>query len=399
MIDQPLYVSEPDWETLPIGTIELSLEQIDRAIQVSQSISNPDTHPDKQWQTYINALALAGFKEWLDAWAADLHLDESQSTLQFLQSTNWVDAVCNLQIGDFRLCLVAVPSLSDPVVMLDKAIVDSPALLPHFYVVVQVIEEEMLVQIYGYLQADQIARQRHLSPLRATDRTYCVPLNWFTPDPNQLLLNLRCLEADAITLPVETVVTEAVLTEVAEDSTSRASLPNVTQQAVNVGIWLRDQLDSIAEELSWMLMPAFAPATAGLRSTVGELETIAEALDRLGISIPVQARAAYRDIAQGSIAIRLYAVVWELLSTDTDPEWALLLILGTPTGQYLPIGIRLQVHDAEQLLVEETATTEQPYLYTQVAATWNEQFQVSIGFNQQTIETVSFAFNPDTDTN
>ena len=62
----------------------------------------------------------------------------------------------------------------------------------------------------------------------------------------------------------------------------------LTQPAVNVGRWLWDELDELAQELSWALLPRFTPVTA-MRSPREEFEAITLQLQQQGLEIPLQA--------------------------------------------------------------------------------------------------------------
>jgi hypothetical protein len=435
-----------DWQPIAIGTIELTPDQIEQAVTLSQTLPIRDT----QWQSYVNALALAGFCEWLEAWAPDLTVDDSHSTLRLPAYASLIDAVGNLQIGAFRLCLVAVNSVADAVVPLPKAVVEVPSLTSQFYVLIEVVEEEMLVRIYGYLRYDQLVEPQRRPILgNGAAWTYDVPLTWFHPDPNPMLLELRCLEPGAIATPLHPAQPEVSLTvlenrleeliaqgrsplsavdqglswseaftllmhptlvehvmgQVTQGSSSSPSslssslsntLQALSQQAINAATWLQDQVDAIAQELSWILLPTLAPATAALRSTTAELSSITAALDELGLEIPAAARVAYRDLNSGRLPLRLYAAIWDLSPTIGQPEWALLLILGTQTGNRLPTNVRLQIHDGMQTIVDQRVTDEfrAPYLYTQVEGSWDERFEVSVDIPQEPIEVFVFAFRP-----
>jgi Protein of unknown function (DUF1822) len=51
----------PEPIALSTDTITLDDDQIEAAIELAR----PITDPDRQWQVYLNALALAGFEAWL----------------------------------------------------------------------------------------------------------------------------------------------------------------------------------------------------------------------------------------------------------------------------------------------------------------------------------------------
>ncbi|HEY9646030.1 MAG TPA: DUF1822 family protein [Chroococcidiopsis sp.] len=455
-----------DWDAIADDTIELSDEQCDRAIQLSQAASNRF----QQWSLYIQALALTGFEQWLEEWAPDLPLDVSHCSLYQPHYANWLDAVCNLGIGDFQLSLIPVGSVSDRVVSVPRAIVDLPRFVPHFYTLVAVQEEDLQVQIQGYLRHDQLTQYQQAQPLTA-DRQwgYRVPLEWFTPDPTALLLDLRALDGAAIPRPTELAETalalepsatiQAQLTpqlpqlcdpdctlqqvlpwstgaaiinnpELAEwlyqqqqaetspsalsaassvntantvDNTTPSDRPQTAPadplqplitQAVNVGLWLRDQLDATAEALSWVLLPPQPAIASALRSGVEELDAVIDALRQQDIDIPDHAGGASRDIRWGRVAVRLYALTWVLPRTIEIDGWILLLALGPQPGTQMPVGISLQVHDSRELLVERRLTdaAQDAYLYAQVGGSWDEQFMVTINMANGAAVSLSFTF-------
>ncbi|NJL42179.1 MAG: DUF1822 family protein, partial [Leptolyngbyaceae cyanobacterium SM1_4_3] len=339
-----------EWESLFDESIELLPNQIDRAVQYSQQIPTVK----RQWPVYLQMLAFSGFIQWLEEWSPELNVSHTHCSILKPEYANLLEAVCNLQVGSFSLCLVAVGNLADTVVNLPKAIVDLPQFTPHIYVLLVVQEEEMLVQVCGYLRHDQLLQQQQLAPLSAASNwNYHVPLNWFNSDSNALLLDLNCLDPAAISLPASpfqttlpdsfqlklttllpklqspaysleqdltwqewaTLLTSPDLAEwlyqtqlseaneqqkIEQQNTSLSRSLSVaqlfSQQTVNAGLWLRDQLDAVAQELSWVLMPPFNASTApAMRSVVEELETVASTLRNQGFAIPQEARGAYRD--------------------------------------------------------------------------------------------------------
>jgi hypothetical protein len=135
-----------------------------------------------------------------------------------------------------------------------------------------------------------------------------------------------------------------------------------------------------------------------MRSPIEELEAIITQLERRGTVISPAARGACKTFNLASISLQLYALSWPILSTENIPEWKLLLILGgSPSGTRLPNGITMQVSDNLSLLVEQVLNpnTVEPYLYSLVAGTWDEQFTVTITLNHGASLTLPpFAFRP-----
>ncbi|NER80928.1 MAG: hypothetical protein F6K42_15435 [Leptolyngbya sp. SIO1D8] len=87
-----------------------------------------------------------------------------------------------------------------------------------------------------------------------------------------------------------------------------------------------------------------------------------------------------------------------MLTTNT-PEWSLLVFLGPLPGEVLPLGLTLQIRDADSVLTQQTvaAGSEATYLYAQVLGTWEESFTLDIlppeGGTPLTLP--AFGFQPD----
>ncbi len=389
---------------LSLESITLSPEQIEWAIQLSQSVASQA----QQWQTYLNALALASVEQWLQKRAPELTIssewlsgresdflvDSSRQGLTIRKSPDatFSESICRLQVNEFKLYLIATDSLYDTNVSLSRTALESSQFVPNFYVLVEILEELEQTNIRGYLQRDRfIHQQQSIGLQRESDTAYLVPVDWFEDDSDKLLLCLRCLDPTAIS-----VVTH-------QDSALRSSplaslVQESTQGAINVGLWLRDELDRVARELSWILLPpaSLRSEFRALRSPVEQFNDVVTELKNQGdIAVPSQARGAYRDLQWENIALRLYVVAWELPATDSVPEWTLLLILGAQQNATLPLGIKLQVRDEVQILEEPVLSDRsKKYLYARVIGTQNERFWVTISLAGGTALTLPpFTFN------
>jgi hypothetical protein len=326
-----------DTEALTEEQIELSSAQMEEAVRLIQSTCDPS----QQWQLYLHALGLLGFKQWLEEWAPDLEIANSHCSTD--HSDHWVEA-CYLSVAKFNLCLVAIPTSLDSTIDLPQAIVDLPQFIPHVYLLVEVREEQMQVKICGYLRRDRWVEQQRSHPLKPTlNQKYTVPLNWFNLDPTELLLELRCLEPPIII---------------------SSSLP---LQIVNVSHWLSDRLDAAARQFGWILLPPLVPAAA--------LRSAQEELLMLGVQIPSEARGVYQELQSGNAMLRFQAIAW-VLSTASDAfAWTLLIILD---GDRLPVGTRLRIRDASQLLFEQVVKATNSSLFAQVGGDLVDRFWVTI---------------------
>lgn len=390
-----------DFEALPTEAIALEPDCIEQAVHLSSQVVNEA----QQWQTYLNALALFGFKQWLNERATDIPIDLEDCSIFQPSYANAIAAVFNLKVGEFKLCLVAIGSLADEEITMPRAVIDIPEFIAHFYVLLEIHEEQEQAIIRGFLRYDELVNQQQAIHLLADrDGTYSLPLSWFERDPDSLLLYLRCLDPKAIPLPMP--IHPATLSNLQAERRAEPNTENILQQstqlAVNVGLWLRDEIDNFAQSLSWVLLPALASSNSlsfrSLRkSPTEELEAIVTELERSGMSISLEARAAYRDVRLAGISLRLYAVTWPLVSAGCR-EWTLLLVLGAQPGTNLPYGIKLCISDQTSVLVEQTLgkDSQGDYLYARVVGTWDEKFVANIALmNGEALTLPMFTFRPD----
>ena len=430
-----------EFEQLPPEAIPLSDSQVDRAIELSNQIKDES----KQWQTYLNALSLSAFETWLESRSSSLNINRDECTVLQPGLANLIPTVANLKVGEYKLCLITTGSFIDEQVDISRVVVDLPEYIPHFYVLVEVLEEEEKAVIQGFLSYKELsARQQEVNLKPDSDWIYEIPLNWFCNEPDRLLLYLNCLEPSAISLPaiptnraenLELVKEEliqilpelqtqelwekltweqasAVLTnselidwiynlQTQEEILSITSIQKhlsdifklISQPAINVGRWLWDELDTLAEE-TWNLLPNIAPQPV-MRTPVEEFTLISSQLQQKGLKIPVQARGAYQDLSLAGVPLRLYAVTWHLLSESESNSWTLLLILGTPALEILPHNLKLRVSDQTDILVEQEVNPElgNSYLFTRVVGNFDEKFLVSVNLGDGVELTLPFAFD------
>jgi hypothetical protein len=421
-----LTMSYLDFDDLPTSAIILSDDDIDRAAEISNRIPNQL----KQWQVYLSCLALSAFETWLDERAESLTINPDKCTILQPALANFINGVANLQVDEFKICLITTGSLSDEIMSLPRVIIDLPEFIPHFYVLVEVLEERLSANVYAFLSYQELLERQNLMSLQS-DGNYQLPISSFDSNPDHLLLYLRCLKVSAISLPAipanraeivarvqnqllellpELRTPERELADILtwEQATAVFTHPElldwiytsqqenhppantflrdliklITQPAVNAGRWLGNELDELAQGLSWVLLPSFVPASGmrPIRSPEEEFEVIATQLRERGLEIPLQARGAYQDILLAGIPLRMYAVTWHLLGESEQREWSLLLILGAPALSSLPADIKLRVSDQTGILDELglNAESEDAYIFTRAVGNWGERFLVSV---------------------
>ncbi len=436
------------FESFNTDTVEILPHQIRQALDLSQPMINPS----QQWWVYLNALGLSGFENWLEEHSSDLTLNTEHCSLYQPELSTHLEAVCQLMVNQFKVCLLTVGSFTDEVVTVPQMVLDLPEYAAHFYVIVEVQEELEIATVCGFFSYQDWQQYQTTTPLQPdSDWTYSVPLSWIKLDSDQLLLQWRCLKPSNIPLPaipnrktalnakaaelkqilpglqptiplwqqltwhqaiviltqpellqwvkqIQTVETpnDSILTQLRHHLGDVFQL--LTQPSINVGNWLSSQLDEIATELSWVLLPnlSLSPATA-LRSGADNLTTLLQELQQAGVDIPSHTGGAYQDIQIDDTVLRLYTLTGPLEASETTPEWTLLLVLGTPNDTHLPPGVRLRVSDATEVLDEQQLSYDSPtpYLYTQVIGSWQEKFVVTVATASGVEKTLpAFTFNP-----
>jgi len=419
-----------EFDVLPTAAITLTGEQIAQAIEISIKVKDQS----RQWQIYLHILALLAFQAWLGEREDSLTVNQEKCTSFQPLLVQEIAAVANLQVGKFKLCLLTTDSLSDDQIVVPRAVIELPEYIPHFYVLIEILEEQETAIISGFLSYEQLIKNQIKANLQPEeDWTYLVPINWFENQPDRLLLYLRCLEPNAITLPsinsqrnqiparIQTELLAllpklqspecelwqiltweqgiAVLTNYellnwinnlqqqvdsptdnySQQNSLRDLLKLLTQPAINVGRWLRNELDELAQEASWRLLPNLTPLPV-MRSPVEEFQIITTQLRQRGLEISSQAQGAYHDLILAKIPLRLYAVTWDIRSESDPYGWTLLLVLATDVKNTLPHDLKLRISDQNSILAEQGISQEQgdAYLFTRIIGSLNEKFLVSV---------------------
>ncbi|PSN16133.1 hypothetical protein C7293_04150 [filamentous cyanobacterium CCT1] len=434
-----------DFEPLPIQAVALSQQHFDQAVAISDRVvSEP-----RQWQTYLNALALFGFQAWFAEQAPDLALAWRHCSLFQPPYANLIEVAYGLRVNDVKLCLISTGGAIDALVKLPRAVVDLANFRAHLYIVVRVLEEQGQVQVLSFLRHDQWLAHQQANPLHAEpDWSYRVPVQWFDQNLHRLLLQFQCMEdavqhtdkstevpswaelqqdlterlaqAESVETPLWQLLTweegaqlltaPALVDWLYEVQTGQRSLvlepepaESLLQPVLNAGAWLRNELDELNQSLGWLLLPPLAelrgadstklhpsehPST--VQPVVEDLELIRKQLGREGTAIPTDARCVYKALTLDDQSLGLYAMTWLLRDEAGQPvEWVLLLVLKylAPSSPHCTVAVT--VKDQTALLVEHRLTPEgdRNSIFAQVVGSWDETFQVTL--TAETGETLS----------
>ena len=210
--------------------IWLETEDFDQA----KTIVNNTIPEAQQWQAYLNALGVLSLEKWLSPRILDKTISRNLST---------IENVGILNIGGFKIGAIVTEHVLDEVVNIPQVAIDNAELASHFYVLLEVSEEEEIVTLRGLMRYDQLVDYRNSYNLQpASNDCYQLPLELLDWEPNHLLFYTRYLEPAAIALPVtaQTTVQEN-LREYLQETTTKLSQ------------WLQGMFDDTWQTLDLML--------------------------------------------------------------------------------------------------------------------------------------------------
>ncbi|ARV61008.1 hypothetical protein BZZ01_22425 [Nostocales cyanobacterium HT-58-2] len=196
MLDSPVHST--DIRLLLSEVIWLEPEDFDQARNISQLVAGEA----QQWQTYLNTLATFACEKWLNT-----HMPEQT----IYRDTNVLKTGFHLKVGEFKICPIATEHILDEIVDIPRDAIEQAELAAHFYIVVEVLEEEEQVILRGFMRHDQAidyCNQLNLEILQ--DGYYQLPLSLFDRELNHLLFYNDVLESSAIPLPISPTQASAV---------------------------------------------------------------------------------------------------------------------------------------------------------------------------------------------
>jgi hypothetical protein len=296
--------------------IWLEPEYFQQATQISSQMENEP----QQWQTYLNILARSSLSQWLKERIADKPINIE---------SNVTESICYLKLGEFRLGVVAQEHFLDEVVSISQEAIARPESAAHFYVILEVDEEQEQAILRGFLRHDELIKYRsqvNLQPSKNGD--YRLPLSLFDAEPNHLLFYSRHLEPTAIPLPP--VAAESVQDSLKKTfSSSRTKLSQWLQGVLEEG-WLSfEELVTPEANLAW--------------STRSVSEKIRKGkLINLGIQLENQ-----------TVAL--------LITVTPESEEVRILVQLYPTGgeRYLPANLQLTLLNKAEKILQSTQSRSQ----------------------------------------
>ena len=224
--------SATDLRLLLPETLWLEPERFEQAREISSRFS---AEP-QQWQAYLNVLALLTLEALLQEWLPD----QSIHSISYERSD-----VSYLEVGEFRLCLIAKEHVLDEVVSIPKEAIEHPELAAHFYIVLEVLEDQEQVVTRGFLRYDELIAQANRIGLSQSDTCCLLPLSVLDMELNHLVLSVQYSTPSAIPLPT-------VSTQLIEDPSQR----DCRTIRILLNQWLQGVLDEGRRTIDTLVSPA-----------------------------------------------------------------------------------------------------------------------------------------------
>ncbi len=199
------------------------------------------TDHNTSWQIYLNTLALLGFEVWLQ---------KRLPNKVIARDISQITTAGNLKVDEFKFCTIASDNLLSEVVNIPKVIIENYQNFAHFYVVVEVLEEEEQVVIKGFLSYNQLIESRNNLKLSISDDCYRLPLSLFDMEPNHLLIYQRYVEASEFAPPI----VDSQVSQISEKTPTKLS------------DWLKGLIDE-----SWQALDSIKKAKLNLEFSVRKI--------------------------------------------------------------------------------------------------------------------------------
>ncbi|AFY58574.1 Protein of unknown function (DUF1822) [Rivularia sp. PCC 7116] len=220
-------------------TVWLETEHFAFAKEISstQGINHNDS-----WQTYLNALAIITFEEWLK---------ERLPNKVISRDTDVIATAGNLKVDEFKFCAIATEHVLDEIVRIPQEVIANPELAAHFYVLIEVSEEEEEVVIRGFVTHKQLTEIKSNLRLSADEGCYHIPLSLFDMEPSHLLFYQRYVQASEFAVPV-------VGNKVTQISENISELVSIT--TTRLSQWLQGVIDEGWQAIDSLSQPQLSLA-------------------------------------------------------------------------------------------------------------------------------------------
>jgi Protein of unknown function (DUF1822) len=175
--------------------IDLEPEYFEQARKASSIVLDESN----QWQVYLDTLAQIGFTQWLSHFLDPSSIHSGYNNTRQLDSVSLSGVASLCQVNRFRFCLLTMEHILHEAVSIPQATLNTPLLVPHFYVVIEILEEQGCMILRGFFQYDALSQYLDRTRCQpSADGYYSLPLSAFDLELNHLLFSCRHLDSDAV---------------------------------------------------------------------------------------------------------------------------------------------------------------------------------------------------------
>ncbi|NEZ58704.1 DUF1822 family protein [Adonisia turfae] len=414
-------------------TVEFDPEDI---FQASQQIDDrlPEAY---RWATYIRHLARIAVDEWISPRLRGLSYSQQSCSLLQFPLSHVLEAICNLKVGDFNVCVLAIESVLSGEVVIPRAAVELPEFRPDIYFLVEVKEAQEdymdaeFAVMRGVVSADKLCQYLsdfEIQPL--SNWTYEVPLALFGNEPGCLMTYARHLEPATIRQAVS--VTEICRKQSHEPGVSLDTVIDIKEplwqqlnwdggaallrsqerlqklyeqpkyeqskkvivesaalKVLNIMGWLQGKLDEPSRQLGFWLgealssEPALMTDAGPLRCSELMLDISSEvfrqglrSLREQGVSIPSLVLPIYYQTEFQELQLR-FCFVFPLSKEDTEKQH-LLIILRAEDDEDLPMGLIFKAETDSGILQQYELDMDESVVFLRLSVSIGEAFRFSV---------------------
>jgi hypothetical protein len=331
-------IETSDFRLLIPEEIWLESEDYDLAKQLSEIEGNEE----KKWQAYINLLGMFALERWLK------EKINNEPVERFLDT---IDTYGYLQQQGFKFCLLTQEDFLQEGIIISKPLINHSDYLAHFYVAMEVLEEEEIAIIRGFISYDKLSQ---LSLPKIENNDSWLFLDYLDPEPNHLLMTCKYLEPSTIILP------QNLVNQVKD---------NVQETIVNLSNWLED----IVEE-NWQNLEQLINTDAGLNFATRRLSEE----KKIGKFIRLQME----------LDEKIFVLLLTISPTEKNKLRIQVQLYPTNNQTYLSSGIKLRMYSKSGKLVKEVIAGKQDN-YIQLppfSAPKDRQFNIEVNLNNSSID-------------
>ncbi|ACB51512.1 hypothetical protein cce_2162 [Crocosphaera subtropica ATCC 51142] len=318
---------------------EIWLEQED--YDLAKQLSEIEGTEDKKWQAYINLLGMFALEKWLK---------ENIYTQDIQRIIDRIDTYGYLQRKGFKFCLITQEDFLQEGMIVPRELIYNSDHTAHFYVAMEVLEEEEIAIIRGFISYDKLSQ---LSLPTIEDNNYWLFLDYLDPEPNHLLMTYKYLEPSTIILP------QNIVNQVQE---------NVQEAIINLSNWLEGMLEE-----SWQNLEQLINTDAGLNFATRSLSEE----KKVGKFIRLQME----------FDEQIFVLLLTISPTAEDKLRIQVQLYPTNNQTYLSSEIKLRMYSKSGKLVKEVIAGKQDN-YIQLppfSASKDRQFKIEVNLNNASI--------------